>query len=159
MKPENSKRVFYFFHTCTYMTLEWKPNPIFLFFSLFSLFLTDIDECKTYPSKCQVNAICNNTNGSYVCKCKPGYTGDGRNCAGTVNNLRSLQIPFNYYNECCCCCCCCCFLFWYRGKPSFNFCNIDRGTYPTFLVITENLFSVFEKISCFRNPAKGWQQP
>ena len=36
----------------------------------------------------------------------------------------------------------------------FNFCNIDRGTYPTFVVITENLFSVFEKIS-FLQSSKG----
>lgn len=111
----------------------------FILFSFFLFFLRDIDECKTYPRKCHVNVTCNNTNGSYVCKCKPSYTGDGR---------------FDYYNEFCCF-----FLFRYRGKPSFNFCNIDRGSYPSFEVITENLFSTFEKISCFRNQAKGWQQP
>ncbi|CAH3164830.1 unnamed protein product, partial [Pocillopora meandrina] len=44
----------------------------------------DIDECKTYSNKCDVNALCNNTHGSHVCTCKPGYTGDGRNCTGTV---------------------------------------------------------------------------
>ena len=70
----------------------------FAFFFLFSFyfFLTDIDECKTFPGKCHVNATCNNTHGSHVCTCKPGYTGDGRNCTGTVNNLRSLQIIFDY---------------------------------------------------------------
>ena len=62
-------------------------------------FLTDIDECQTYPDKCHINALCNNTHGSHVCTCKPGYTGDGRNCTGTVNNFRSLLIRFDYYNE------------------------------------------------------------
>ena len=89
------------FFTYMYMYDFWiKHKSRFLFFSLFSFFfLTDIDECKTYPYKCHVNALCNNTHGSHVCTCKPGYTGDGRNCTGTVNNLRSLHIRFDYYNE------------------------------------------------------------
>ena len=61
--------------------------------------MKDIDECETYPDKCHVNARCNNTHGSHVCTCKPGYTGDGRNCTGKVNNLKSLHIRFDYYNE------------------------------------------------------------
>ena len=90
-----------FSYTCTCMTFEKKNQiPFPLFFSLFSFFfLTDIDECKTYPDKCHVNALCNNTQGSHVCKCKPGYTGDGRNCTGKVNNLKRLHICFDYYNE------------------------------------------------------------
>ena len=89
------------FFTYMYMYDFWiKHKSRFLFFSLFSFFfLTDIDECKTYPYKCHVNALCNNTHGSHVCTCKAGYTGDGRNCTGTVNNLRSLHIRFDYYNE------------------------------------------------------------
>ena len=81
MKPENRKQVFYFFS--------------YILFSFF--FVKDIDECKTYPDKCHVNATCNNTYGSHVCICKPGYTGDGRNCTGTVNNLSSLQIHFDHH--------------------------------------------------------------
>ena len=49
---------FFVVHICS------KKNQIpFLIFSLFSFFffLTNIDECKTYPSKCQVNATCNST--------------------------------------------------------------------------------------------------
>ena len=72
------------------------------FFALFPFFfLTDIDECKTYLNKCHVNATCNNTYGSHVCTCKPGYTGDGRNCTGTINNLRSFHICFDYYSNFC----------------------------------------------------------
>ena len=69
----------------------------YILFSFFLFFLKDIDECKTYPDKCHVNATCNNTYGSHVCICKPGYTGDGRNCTGTVNNLSSLQIHFDHH--------------------------------------------------------------
>ena len=90
------------FFTYMYMYDFWiKHKSRFSFFSLFFFifFLTDIDECKTYPYKCHVNALCNNTHGSHVCTCKPGYTGDGRNCTGTVNNLKSLHIRFDYYNE------------------------------------------------------------
>ena len=63
-----------------------------LLFSLTYLliFSTDTDECKTTPQKCHVNAACNNTHGSYVCTCKPGYVGDGRDCAGTVNSVKNL---------------------------------------------------------------------
>ena len=86
-----------------YMYDFWikKKIPFFILFSFFFFFffLTDIDECKTYSDKCHVNALCNNTHGSHICTCKPGYTGDGRNCTGTVNNLRSLHIRFDYYNE------------------------------------------------------------
>ena len=80
-----------------------KNQISFSFFSPFFLFpfpfLKDIDECKTYPGKCRVNATCNNTKRSHVCKCKPGYTGDGRDCTSLVDNLRSLQTRFDYYNE------------------------------------------------------------
>ncbi|XP_078382537.1 uncharacterized protein LOC144665218 [Oculina patagonica] len=40
----------------------------------------DIDECKANTHRCDVNAECNNTKGSYNCTCKPGYSGDGHSC-------------------------------------------------------------------------------
>ncbi|XP_066025921.1 uncharacterized protein [Pocillopora verrucosa] len=40
----------------------------------------DIDECALRTQDCSENAVCNNTNGSYNCSCKPGYSGDGRTC-------------------------------------------------------------------------------
>ena len=54
----------------------------FLIFSLLLQFL-DMDECKSDISDCDVNANCTNTDGSYKCKCKAGYTGDGHSCSGT----------------------------------------------------------------------------
>jgi len=44
----------------------------------------DLDECNTHTHKCDVNAECVNTVGSYSCTCKVGYTGDGQNCNGKI---------------------------------------------------------------------------
>ena len=44
---------------------------------------SDIDECKGNHS-CHVNAKCNNTLGSHICECQPGYTGNGQNCTGEL---------------------------------------------------------------------------
>ena len=42
----------------------------------------DINECKN-TNECHNNAQCKNTVGSFVCKCKSGYIGDGTtNCDG-----------------------------------------------------------------------------
>ena len=35
---------------------------------------------------CDSNALCTNTEGSYVCACNLGYTGDGETCTG-MNSL------------------------------------------------------------------------
>ncbi|CAH3189386.1 unnamed protein product, partial [Porites lobata] len=49
----------------------------------------DINECETGKHHCDSNAFCNNTKGSYICTCKPGYTGNGAvNCTDwkKINN-------------------------------------------------------------------------
>ena len=63
------------------------------------LAISDIDECSSPgASTCDPNAICNNTEGSYVCRCLDGYEGDGRNCKGRVPLLVSLVPDFNFKN-------------------------------------------------------------
>ena len=47
----------------------------------FIVFL-DADECKATINPCHANATCNNTVGSYTCKCNSGYSGDGKTCTG-----------------------------------------------------------------------------
>ena len=42
----------------------------------------DIDECSADSSICDKNADCSNSNGSYSCACKQGFTGDGYVCQG-----------------------------------------------------------------------------
>ncbi|XP_031564631.1 uncharacterized protein LOC116300012 [Actinia tenebrosa] len=40
----------------------------------------DVDECTTGQHDCSVNATCTNTIGSFNCKCKNGYLGNGNIC-------------------------------------------------------------------------------
>lgn len=47
----------------------------------FGMSISDIDECSS-SNVCHPNAMCNNTVGSYICECSPGYTGDGKSCSG-----------------------------------------------------------------------------
>ena len=43
----------------------------------------DLDECASpETNECDPNAICTNTEGSYVCRCLKGYQGNGRICTG-----------------------------------------------------------------------------
>ncbi len=43
----------------------------------------DVNECSNVPSVCHKNASCTNSEGSYSCQCKSGYSGDGKiNCTG-----------------------------------------------------------------------------
>ena len=44
--------------------------------------VSDINECQENTDTCHDNATCSNTEGSFDCQCKQGYTGDGINCAG-----------------------------------------------------------------------------
>ena len=60
-----------------------------MFFSL----LADIDECESSETnECDSNALCNNTDGSYVCRCKQGFEGDGRNCTGQYCHHLTVNI-------------------------------------------------------------------
>ena len=47
-----------------------------------SLLNVDVDECTAFPNICDANTDCHNTDGSYTCICKAGYTGDGKSCFG-----------------------------------------------------------------------------
>ncbi|XP_058796968.1 nidogen [Phymastichus coffea] len=40
----------------------------------------DINECTVGNHACSSDAHCVNTEGSHVCQCKPGFSGDGRTC-------------------------------------------------------------------------------
>ena len=46
----------------------------------FTTLLATQDECKLGMDDCDVNAECTDTFGTYTCKCKDGWTGDGFNC-------------------------------------------------------------------------------
>ena len=67
----------------------WKPG--YRFISLIKLVMwlfSDIDECKIpeLAAKCVENAECCNLPAHYVCKCNPGFEGDGEvECLGKKN--------------------------------------------------------------------------
>ena len=54
----------------------------------------DIDECTTNRHSCDVNAICQNTVGSYNCTCKPGFYGNGTKCLGNSEDIYCLFYGF-----------------------------------------------------------------
>ena len=58
---------------------------------LFSFFSSDVDECLANTSPCDASAVCTNTNGSYTCACKDGFTGNGTYCQGKQLFLSILQ--------------------------------------------------------------------
>lgn len=43
---------------------------------------TDINECCSKKKSCHPDAECMNVVGSFYCRCRHGYTGDGLNCVG-----------------------------------------------------------------------------
>ena len=53
-----------------------------LVFFVMSIVISDIDECTLDTDDCETNALCSDTDGSYSCTCKKGYTGDGFKCVG-----------------------------------------------------------------------------
>ena len=58
---------------------------------------SDINECTSAVPHCSPNATCNNTEGSYQCRCKEGFSGDGKECQG--KNMRCsdyVKVVFEY---------------------------------------------------------------
>ena len=59
------------------------------------LFCVDINECKN-SSTCYPLANCSNTEGSFSCQCKMGYTGDGIvNCTGNIKHFKKFFVSGN----------------------------------------------------------------
>ena len=62
------------------------------FCNLSKLFQTDVDECQSGLFSCHAQAQCVNTQGSYECRCLPGYAGDGiLTCAGRRRTKRVIR--------------------------------------------------------------------
>ena len=45
---------------------------------------TDINECTNATDNCSAVATCMDTDGSYICTCITGYSGDGVTCEGKI---------------------------------------------------------------------------
>ena len=68
------------------------------------IWFADVNECKTGEHNCDANAnaVCNNTEGSFECTCKPGYSGNGVNCTGDYTSVKTwialmLRLLIQYY--------------------------------------------------------------
>ena len=62
------------------------------------IYYRDIDEClESKGTKCDVNAWCTNTEGSYKCNCNAGFTGNGFNCSGEIAEvMRHTKVHYEY---------------------------------------------------------------
>lgn len=56
--------------------------------------ILDIDECAVKSHSCDVNAVCQNTKGSYKCTCKTGFKGDGKKCSGKYTICWTFNFAF-----------------------------------------------------------------
>ena len=64
----------------------------------FQFSYSDIDECTRKLDRCQEDASCTNTKGSYNCSCDAGYSGDGFNCSGMdMKKIKSLCSIIFYF--------------------------------------------------------------
>ena len=53
---------------------------------------TDIHECNDKVDDCDPNASCANTTGSFTCKCKTGFQGDGKTCTANGSDASSSDV-------------------------------------------------------------------
>ena len=56
--------------------------------NVFCLCFIDINECLSNP--CHDNANCTDTEGSFDCQCKVGFSGDGHNCTSMTETYINL---------------------------------------------------------------------
>ena len=52
----------------------------------------DVDVCSIGTHDCNENATCMDTDDSYTCVCKHGYSGDGVNCTGKTGFTYHTQL-------------------------------------------------------------------
>lgn len=77
----------------TYILCTAKCRPLIDNFTFF--FTLDVNECADGTHTCHSNATCTNTDGSYSCACKVGFSGNGSNCTGTLT--RANMQTFSFY--------------------------------------------------------------
>ena len=64
---------------------------------LFIINYVDVDECSSSETnECDPNALCTNMEGSYVCRCKKGFTGNGSACTGMYIRKQSVNFTYLY---------------------------------------------------------------
>jgi hypothetical protein len=75
--------------TASAMLLSQKPisisSPMQKYLTYNSL---DIDECSQSVNNCHQNSNCINIDGSFLCTCGSGYSGNGTVCQGKYNEIK-----------------------------------------------------------------------
>lgn len=64
-------------------------SSIIIFLYIYICLRSDINECSAVSNPCDEKADCGNSEGSYSCVCKQGFTGNGTACEG--------KKPYYYY--------------------------------------------------------------
>ena len=62
--------------------LPMKPSFYYFIKEEFLTIIVDVNECTEETDNCDDDATCTNTNGSFVCTCHQGYSGNGVTCLG-----------------------------------------------------------------------------
>ena len=76
---------------------NWKTSFLNLNIHIVNDF-TDFDECSLDPSPCDENSDCSNSEGSYSCTCKTGFTGNGAICEGVRYN-KTIHFAFILWHK------------------------------------------------------------
>lgn len=66
-------------------------------------FPTDVNECKDDLHTCHANALCTNTAGAYICRCKRGFQGDGKTCRGKESHIIWILPQYSIKHIVCFC--------------------------------------------------------
>lgn len=71
-------------------SLSASPVTTRLFTGLFTF--SDVNECAVNTHTCSLYANCLNTQGSFKCRCKQGYKGNGLQCSGKQHLVMASQL-------------------------------------------------------------------
>ena len=89
--------MYVFIATCIVSIRQTQTPNHKLMCSLHDLFplQSDIDECSSAVPYCSVDGNCHNTIGSYQCRCKEGFSGDGKECEGKNVPSHRINVVMN----------------------------------------------------------------
>ena len=76
---------------------------LYIIFCLHIHNLIDINECTTLNHDCSPNGRCTNVDGTFLCNCNAGFTGDGKTCNCKLyllmNKYQVLQMHGVFINR------------------------------------------------------------
>lgn len=78
-------------HSCNGMYIKLVAPRHLLQVCMYCITISDIDECMRSTDMCHENATCHNINGSYLCSCNPGWSGNGFNCSSKSRHKQIMD--------------------------------------------------------------------